>query len=362
MRQYDALSQNDTRWKNDKLGTSDSSIGGWGCALVSCCIAARYYGHDILPNALDILLEPYYIDTNLMNWYGLTKIFSDITFVEKLTTFDDAKAKQYLSDPQYFVIACVDATPLGLRNDTHFFPLLGDGKILDVLDGKIKPFSTYPNYLGLRVYKGTPKALQATAVNYRGLDLTNVKSMQVCVDVWADLQSGKYLKTDDVKTNYVVRTEVEKLIKEGISEQLTLAEGYKKQFDDLWELILKRTPSTEITLHDNAKLTAYFEKYTSISDQLVTVQKEKEQLEIKTNEKIAGLQGQVTQLQTDLDTLQTRAKYLADELTQVQAEKKQISKVAKVIDQLFKLFRKHDTKNKLFELEELKEGNNAKPT
>ena len=135
-----------------------------------------------------------------------------------------------------------------------------------------------------------------------------------------------------------------------MADQSTLAEGYKKQFDDLWQLVLTHTPSGEVTLHDNAKLMAYFERYTNTTDQLTKVLKEKENVEIETQQKVTGLQNQVIQLQSDLDSLQTRAKYLAEELLQVQSEKKRISRIAKVIDKLFFLFNKQNTKYKLTQL------------
>ena len=213
MRDYALLSQNDPKWKNERLGTSQSTIGGWGCALVSVTIAARYYGNDILPLELDKKLEPYYIDGNLMNWTPLTKIYPDIQFVEKLTTYDDAKAKQYLADHSYFVICCVDATPLGMPKGTHFFPLLGDGKILDVFDGQIKPFSTYPNKLGLRIYKGTPKKITdyQTDVLYKGYDLSNQDSMKVCVDLLIEVQNGDFIRTSIINRDYLSKSQVAEL-------------------------------------------------------------------------------------------------------------------------------------------------------
>ncbi len=367
MREYQSLSQNDPRWKNEKLGTSQSTIGGWGCALVSVTIAARYFGKDILPPELDKKLEPYYIDGNLMNWTALTKIYPDIQFVEKLTTYDDAKAKQYLADPSYFVICCVDATPLGMPKGTHFFPLLGDGKILDVFDGQFKSFSAYPTSLGLRVYKGAPRPITTpptTETSYRGYDLINLDSMKVCVDLLIEVQKGDFIRTTIVSRDYLPKTQIaeqyllkseaEQRIKDGIADQTTLAEGYKKQFDDLWQLILTHTPSEQISLHDDAKLMAYFERYTATTDQLTSVLKEKETFEQATQQKVTGLQNQVIQLQTDLETLQTRAKYLSEELTQVQAEKKRISRIAKVLDRLFLIFNREKTKYQLSELNTIK--------
>lgn len=361
MRTYDLLNQRDPRWSGQMLGTSTNSIGGFGCALLSCTIAARYFGHDILPDELNKELEPYYVAGDQMNWYGITKLFPDISFVEKVDSFDDAKAKQYLNDPSYFVICLASAAPIGAPKGTHFFPLLGDGMIEDPWDGTVKPLSTYTDLLGLRVYKGTPNQVHVTPTptTYKGLDLTNLDSVKVAIDTWSDVASGLYLKADDVKQNYVKKTDVDQLVNDGISQQLTLANGYKKQFDDLWTLLLSRTPSDQVALHDDAKLTAYLEYCTTLNDKVLTLGKEKEQIELDTNKKIGELQTQVTQLQTDLGVLQTRANTLAEQLAQVNQTTERVGRVVQVINTIFAFIRKKQTQQQLSELNELQKEPDA---
>ena len=46
------FSQEDSRWRNDTIGVSNSTIGDYGCALTSVAMVFRYHGIDINPQVL----------------------------------------------------------------------------------------------------------------------------------------------------------------------------------------------------------------------------------------------------------------------------------------------------------------------
>ncbi len=53
MKPIPALSQRDPRWKDKKLGTSNETIGDYGCLLVDLTMVANYYGFQITPDTLN---------------------------------------------------------------------------------------------------------------------------------------------------------------------------------------------------------------------------------------------------------------------------------------------------------------------
>lgn len=58
-------SQNDSRWKNNRIGASGSSIGDYGCALTSVSMVFRYYGIDISPDVM--ARQPIFV-RDLISW------------------------------------------------------------------------------------------------------------------------------------------------------------------------------------------------------------------------------------------------------------------------------------------------------
>ncbi len=154
--------------------------------------------------------------------------------------------------------------------------------------------------------------------------------------------------------------QVQQKIQEGISEQITLANGYKKQFDDLWTLILQYTPSDKVSLHDDAKLTAYFESCTTLNDQVLTLTKAKEQIQGDCDTKVKNIQDQLTILQGQLKDTQTKADTLQTQITDVQGQQQKVTKLAQVIQKIANIFQsvtqKHTTRTLT---EELQKGTDA---
>jgi hypothetical protein len=58
-------SQNDSRWKSDSIGVSNSTINDYGCALTSVAMVFRYHGIDITPKVL--ARQPIFV-RDLISW------------------------------------------------------------------------------------------------------------------------------------------------------------------------------------------------------------------------------------------------------------------------------------------------------
>jgi hypothetical protein len=153
--------------------------------------------------------------------------------------------------------------------------------------------------------------------------------------------------------------QVQQKIQEEISEQIALANGYKKQYDDLWTLILQYTPSDKVALHDDAKLTAYFESCTTLNDRVLTLTKAKEQIQSDCDTKVKNIQDQLTLLQGQLKDTQTKADTLQTQITDVQGQQQKVTRLAQVIQKIANIFHSTVQKNITSTLTtELQKGNN----
>lgn len=120
------LSQRDTRWANQRLGTINSTtIGSHGCVITSMCMIATYYGHPIFPNAVDDILTErgLYYDGNLYVNNAITRIYPDIKFDKtafcETTPAPIGEIKNYIDQRKPVVVALMNQ---GIR---HYILVVG---------------------------------------------------------------------------------------------------------------------------------------------------------------------------------------------------------------------------------------------
>src|SRR3990167_4369891 len=113
------LSQNDPRWKDIKLGTSNLDVEG-------------------------------YAEKNLVIWAKIEEAFPGIK-VRRVWSYDNNDVKNNLP-----CIVEVDGQPIG--GDRHFVVYVGNQKLYDPWDGHIDPTSDYPNPLSYCVLSGSSVA------------------------------------------------------------------------------------------------------------------------------------------------------------------------------------------------------------
>lgn len=78
------FSQLDPRWRYKKLGTSNSTIGSYGCTLTSVAMVCAYYGKQTNPDLLNqaMIRANGYENQNLWRWWVLPAIYPDILLNE----------------------------------------------------------------------------------------------------------------------------------------------------------------------------------------------------------------------------------------------------------------------------------------
>jgi hypothetical protein len=180
------LYQMDPRWGTKKLGTSNSSISGYGCNLCCHSMLLKYYKHDYLPDSLNALYieKGVYQDLNLINFWKIPEVFPDITADQFIQCPTDPAPldliDEYL-DKGKPVIALVDFDMKTQGLQSHFILIIGkdNGDYLindpmgNVGDGsywfKAKYGDPTLNIYGLRLYSG-PVVVQEEhySVVYKG--------------------------------------------------------------------------------------------------------------------------------------------------------------------------------------------------
>jgi hypothetical protein len=168
------LSQKDPRWRYKKLGFSTSTIGGFGCLLVCHSMLLRYYGHDILPDALNEIYKEkgVYQNQNLIDYWKLPAVFPDLScpvngYVQCPDTPAPLEIIDSYLDKKMPVIAMLDFDTATQGVQTHFVLVIGkDGSDYFINDPETGEtyFLTGSKYAkfkdpakdiyGLRLYQG----------------------------------------------------------------------------------------------------------------------------------------------------------------------------------------------------------------
>jgi len=146
----DPLSQKDTRWSNEKLGTSSVTIGAYGCLLTSVAMVCNYFGKNTDPSKLnkDLIEVNGYESGNLLKWNAVETIYPDIVVDWNyfLANPDDALIDEVLVQ-ELPVIVQVDYNTNTPALDQHWVLVVGkegnDYLIVDPIDGSTAYLSRY---------------------------------------------------------------------------------------------------------------------------------------------------------------------------------------------------------------------------
>lgn len=165
--------QYDAQWKNQLLGTSNKTIGGYGCNLTSIAYGLKEHGWEYTPLTLNVIFtkNSSYSNSNLID---PARVASKTPILFKAgwrEEWNDEKVKNYIKDYQnYIVVGEVDARGIG-GTGQHFVLLLdlvlNNGKITNTLIGD--PWGGLEQLVTIRYAKyGCIKSLRVYQVNSKG--------------------------------------------------------------------------------------------------------------------------------------------------------------------------------------------------
>lgn len=184
--------QYDSRWKNVKLGTSNSTIGMYGCNLTCIAQGLVDHGYSYNPATLNQLFiqTASYTNGNLINPATVAAKNPRIFTAGYSEAWSDSKVKQYMAmHDDYIVIGEVDARGIG-GSGQHFVLLIDlvltpDGKISNTLIGD--PWGGLEQLVTIRYAKyGCIKSLRI----YR-LNRSNSSNQQSGTPTDNDTQTGE---------------------------------------------------------------------------------------------------------------------------------------------------------------------------
>lgn len=141
--------QKDPRWAAIKLGTSDVTIGGYGCLISSVASVLTYWGKDVNPAQLNDGLNKVggYQSGNLLKFDAIEKLYPDIKmdWVNYFATGITKEKIDAILATDHPVIVQVDYHPATPVMDQHWVVILGKSAkgytIMDPITGKCAEFS-----------------------------------------------------------------------------------------------------------------------------------------------------------------------------------------------------------------------------
>jgi len=150
--------QRDPQWRDKKLGTSSSTIGGFGCAIASLSMLLEAVGVPTKPDQLNDWLKANkgYSGGNLVVWSAIDH------YSNQKVTFE----KNALRSTVFPCLAEVDMVPSTSEHNQHFVLALSEQECLDPWDGRRKTFaSSYGKVKSYRIYKLPPKEDNVTEID-----------------------------------------------------------------------------------------------------------------------------------------------------------------------------------------------------
>ena len=135
------LSQVDERWRYNKLGTSNSTIGGYGCLITSVSMMLNYFGFDTDPARLNRLLidNGGFYNGNLFVWNSIPRFYPPVTFGYRYSYAALYKIDEQLAQNKPAIIH-VDFVPTTPSVEEHWVLVVGKENgsyiINDPRDGK----------------------------------------------------------------------------------------------------------------------------------------------------------------------------------------------------------------------------------
>lgn len=161
------LSQRDPSLAGIKLGTSNVTIWDYGCALTDMTMLINFLsGKNYSVAGINNMLidGKGYAEGNLMWWTKIPDIFPYLKFMWRGWNYENTSVADYVYNRKIPVIVQVDAAPIGSPRSDHYVLYIGDGKLADPWDGKIKATSFYPNPKGYILYEFDKSKLPAAPI------------------------------------------------------------------------------------------------------------------------------------------------------------------------------------------------------
>lgn len=198
------VSQRDPKWSTIKLGTSDVTIGGYGCTITSLG-----YLVGLTPDKVNERMNAVggYANGNLVIWKKIQEAIGVTCY--RYYGWDNQKVLDAITT-NGAVLGEVDGAAIG-GTGKHWIVLTGNKKCQDPWTGVERPTSDF-SFTGYTtvVFDKTKIGNYVNDSIYRGLDLTNTASMKVCIDDHLKIVDGQLVDKSLYETLKGQFTELQK--------------------------------------------------------------------------------------------------------------------------------------------------------
>jgi hypothetical protein len=143
MIQTKVFSQRDPKWRYDKLGFSNLTLGGYGCLITSLASMLYYFGYrDETPKTVNAKLKKNkgFVGA-LLVWSAVERVWPRVKFTKLALQYNNLQVSWYVYGKKIPVIVKVHAPQIGAIN--HWQLWVGDRTALDPWYGKGIPTSTF---------------------------------------------------------------------------------------------------------------------------------------------------------------------------------------------------------------------------
>jgi len=141
--EYQVISQRDNRWKNNKLGNSNLTIGSSGCLITCLAIALGNY-----PDLVDEKLRQVGgFSGALVIWSKVQKAFPQLKFLRRAYAYDNTTVLNAIKNHGFCL---VEATTL--LNGKHWLFFIGNHQLIDPWTGTVRSTRSYLRYTGFAVF------------------------------------------------------------------------------------------------------------------------------------------------------------------------------------------------------------------
>jgi len=148
MSQY---SQRDSRWSEEKIGDTQSSIGRYGCLITA-------FGNviDKTPSEVNAQLKEVHGYANdLVIWSKVPEAFPELKFIKRSNVYNNDDVKTAIDRNKFCLVEVDYDGKIDSPLDFHWVEFIGNQKLIDPWDGKEKPTNTYPLVRGYVIYDRT---------------------------------------------------------------------------------------------------------------------------------------------------------------------------------------------------------------
>lgn len=206
--------QRDPQWSSQKLGTSNVTIGGYGCAITSLAMLCEYLGVSTTPSTLNTWLKNNdgFSNGNLVIWSAMNKYTDKLYYTGRkvLATAD--------TFPQ---IAEVDLIPTNSKFDQHFVLALNKDECWDPWTNRKRPLSDFGGVKSYRIYS------YITPVNTDPVNNNSSNSQGDHMNIVGDyfISQMKTIENDEFNPNWTEeeqRAYVDKIFRKLYSERKIL--------------------------------------------------------------------------------------------------------------------------------------------